>query len=52
MISLPSEDNKENKVLYINFNQDNSCFCVGTEEGFLICATSPFKILLSRSNKI
>ena len=50
MISIPSDEN--NKVLYINFNQDNSCFCVGTEEGFIICSSSHFKQILERSNKI
>lgn len=38
----------QNKILYLNFNQDASCFCVGTEEGFLIFSVHPFKLLVNR----
>ena len=34
---------KPNPMLYISFNQDNSFFSIGTEEGFLIYQTNPFK---------
>ena len=31
-----------NEILYVNFNQDGSCFAVGTETGFKIINVSPF----------
>ena len=36
-------DNMLNKILNISFNQDNSCFSIGTENGFMIFETYPFK---------
>ena len=36
-------EEKKNKILYISFNQDNSCFSIGTEKGFIIYATYPIK---------
>lgn len=42
---------EQNKVLYLNFNQDASCFCVGTEEGFLIYSVHPYKLLFHRSKQ-
>ena len=33
---------KENSMLYVSFNQDNSFFSVGTERGFLIYQTYPY----------
>lgn len=38
-------------ILCISFNQDNSAFSVGTESGFRLFATSPFKELNQRGNK-
>ena len=32
-----------NKILYANFNQDGSCFSVGTENGFKIYNSNPFR---------
>lgn len=40
---------EQNKVLYLNFNQNSTCFCVGTEEGFMIFSVKPFKLLIHRS---
>ena len=37
------------KILYINYNQDYSCFCVGTEDGYIICNVQPFKKIFHRS---
>lgn len=37
------------KILYISFNQDSSCFSVGTEKGFRIYSTLPFKNISNRS---
>lgn len=34
---------ESNKILYANFNQDGSCFSVGTEIGFKIYNTNPFR---------
>ena len=36
-------DEIKNKILYINFNQDYNCFCVGTEEGYIICNVEKYK---------
>ena len=35
-----------NEVLYIGFNQDQSCFAVGTTTGFKVFNCSPFKEVL------
>lgn len=32
-----------NEVLYVGFNQDQSCFAVGTTTGFKVFNCSPFK---------
>ena len=34
---------KSNSMLYISFNQDNTFFSIGTEKGFLIYQTDPFR---------
>ena len=43
--------NKElqEKILYINFNQDYDCFYVGTEEGYIICNVEKYKRIFHRS---
>ena len=33
------------EILYISFNQDTSCFCLGAVEGFCIFNISPLKVL-------
>ena len=40
--------NNNNKMLYISFNQDASCFSVGTETGFTIFNLNPFKEIFNR----
>ena len=42
-------DEIKNKILYINFNQDYNCFCVGTEEGYIICNVEKYKRIFHRS---
>lgn len=43
-------DVKISKLVYfINFNQDNSCFCIGTDEGYEIYNCNPFKNIKKKS---
>jgi len=44
------EKEQENKleILYIGFNQDNKCFSIGTNIGFRIYNTDPFKLNFER----
>ena len=36
------------KVFFINFNQDRSCFCLGTDEGYEIYNCNPLKKIFSK----
>ena len=49
---MQSAFQKSNKILFINYNQDYSCFCVGTEEGYIICNVEKYKRIFDRSNII
>ncbi|KAL4468832.1 hypothetical protein ABPG74_005335 [Tetrahymena malaccensis] len=40
---------KNDEILYLSFNQDYGCFSCGTEDGFNIYNTEPFKQIYSRS---
>lgn len=40
------------EIIYVNFNQDCSCLCIGTEDGYLIYNISPFKEIFKRSMNI
>ncbi len=40
----------EDQMLFVTFNQDASCFAVGTEKGFKIFNSFPFKDSFERSN--
>ena len=42
-------ESEKHKILFLNFNQDNSCICAGTEDGFIIYYTNPFQELINRS---
>ena len=41
--------NPEKKILFINFNQDYSCFCIGTEDGYMIINAENYKLIFHRS---
>lgn len=41
-------EKEKEQILDIAFNQDNSCFCVGTETGFMIYRTFPLKLKCKR----
>ena len=43
MEKLQNNSEKPNSMLYINFNQDSSCFAIGTQTGFRILNSIPFK---------
>lgn len=50
MVESTSHTSKnEDNMLYVNFNQDFSCFAIGTEKGFHIYNTYPYKELFNRS---
>lgn len=38
----------ENKLLYFNYNHNSSCFAIGTEKGFIVYDTEPFRLRFKR----
>jgi len=42
--------NPVNEILYVNFNQDNTCFVCGTESGFRVYSTDPFHLTFRRED--
>jgi len=40
---LPRGGLKANEIFYVSFNQDSSCFVCGTETGFHVYSTDPFR---------
>ena len=48
---VDSHPKDTNSILYISFNQDSSCFALGTENGFCIYNTIPFKDSFIRDMK-
>ena len=48
---MQSTDAEKHKILYLSFNQDSSCFCTGTEDGFAIYSINPFQEIYQRSKK-
>ena len=42
------ETNEEEKILYSSFNNDNSCFYIGTTKGFRIYNSYPLKCVIKR----
>ena len=45
-------ETSEDQMLFVTFNQDASCFAVGTEKGFKIFNSFPFKDSFERSKLI
>ena len=39
---------EKDKLLYVSFNKDSSCISCGTEKGFQIFGTNPFRKIVSR----
>ena len=42
------DNSKEDNLLYISLNQDQTCLVVGTEKGFKVYDTIPFKLRYQR----
>ena len=47
-MSIHLSRNQSNELLYIGYNQDYQCFAVGTDTGFRIYNTDPFKETFQR----
>ncbi len=45
-----NNDEIEEKILFMNFNQDFNCFCIGTETGYIIYNVDKYKRIFHRSN--
>ncbi len=45
---VDKDDGDQEKINYLSFNQDHSCFCIGTGKGFKIFTSYPFKKLFDR----
>jgi len=51
MEKISKKISQSEEIRCINFNQDSSCFCIGTEKGYYIYNSDPCKLLFSRSKK-
>ena len=47
-MEIESKEKENERILYVSFNQDGSCFCVGTETGFRIYKSYPLKLTCTR----
>ena len=45
-----NNDEIEEKILFMNFNQDFNCFYIGTETGYIIYNVDKYKRIFHRSN--
>ena len=43
------QSHRLNELLFVDVNQDQSCFVVGTESGFRVYSVDPFRLTFSRS---
>jgi hypothetical protein len=43
---------KNEEILFVGFNQDQGCIAVGTQKGFRICNSFPFKNVFQRGKII
>ena len=46
---MDNNASKEEGLLYMSLNQDQTCLVVGTESGFKVYDTIPFKLRYQRS---
>jgi hypothetical protein len=49
---MQSTNAEKNKILYLNFNQDSTFICIGTEDGFSIFSVNPLEKIFHRCNYI
>lgn len=47
-MAMDLQANPSNEILYCSFNQDFTCFVVGTENGFRVYSTDPFRLTFRR----
>lgn len=47
-MDLSEINNEKEKCLYATFNQDSSCFCIGTNKGFRVYNSYPLKCVIKR----
>ena len=45
-----NENKNEEKIQFINFNQDYNCFCIVTEISYIIYNVDKYKRIFDRSN--